>query len=252
MFVDGSPEAVTWLTWKFLQGDSFPTAAAREYLKHLDCTEDIDDFFDQHRLSFPDELGGILESDAPPGVNELKLRHTSNVGIWAVYLLTLEKPGQRPKIYVGSGTDALTGVRSRFTQYDQRVSLPTNVRSSLKDGYAITSKAILCSAPIPNNRDRFERRAVFLVLETIFAAAFNSMIQENSHYDVEAMSLWPTSATTYDGCCSHAAVTEGLREGGAAGLKGQELTAYFDSVKQRASDSKKRVYYGLKERDYVA
>ena len=33
--------------------------------------------------------------------------------LWAVYLLVLEKAGQRPRIYIGSGTASETGVKTR-------------------------------------------------------------------------------------------------------------------------------------------
>ena len=59
-----------------------------------------------------------------------------------MYLLVLEKDGERSRIYVGSGTGLALGVRSRMTAYDRRSRtgkptshIPSNVESSLQEGW---------------------------------------------------------------------------------------------------------------------
>lgn len=54
----------------------------------------------------------VLQCSAPPTLGYLKTLPLCDRldRVWAVYLLILEKPGRRPKVYVGSGTNAAMGV----------------------------------------------------------------------------------------------------------------------------------------------
>jgi hypothetical protein len=52
---------------------------------------------------------------------------------WAVYLLVLEELSCCPKIYIGSGTKAVSGVRERFGQYRRLEMLPRYVEKAIDD-----------------------------------------------------------------------------------------------------------------------
>jgi len=61
--------------------------------------------------------------------------------------LVLEKPGCKPKVYIGSGTSWSLGVVGRFKQYDDGFLLPVYVEKALDEGYEIVSKGLLCWIP---------------------------------------------------------------------------------------------------------
>lgn len=73
-------------------------------------------------LVFAPGLLDVLQPPTPPSVAYFKGLPT-DANCWGVYLLVLEKPGCRPKIYVGSGTDKDRGVARRFQQYDSNQNL---------------------------------------------------------------------------------------------------------------------------------
>lgn len=52
----------------------------------------------------------VLQASTPPTVSYFKSLPTDCKKLWAVYLLVLEKLSCRPKIYIGSGTDAKSGI----------------------------------------------------------------------------------------------------------------------------------------------
>ena len=87
--------------------------------------------------------------------------------LWAVYLLVLEHedPARRPRIYIGSGTETTYGIRKRMSQYDKRTqtgvtnsAIPQYVETSLREGYDITHKCLLCWAALPMASDVFQLR----------------------------------------------------------------------------------------------
>lgn len=69
---------------------------------------------------FAPSLLDVLTSPSPPSLDFFRGLPTLQDGdkFWAVYLL-LEKPGCQAKIYVGSGTEQIAGVGSRFREYDR-------------------------------------------------------------------------------------------------------------------------------------
>ncbi len=69
--------------------------------------------------------------------------------IWGVYVRTLEKPGCKFMLYIGSGPDALLGVAAWFKNHGQLVSLHLFVKAALEEGYTITDRGLLYWAPIP-------------------------------------------------------------------------------------------------------
>jgi len=70
-------------------------------------------------LAFAPGLFEVLQASEAPSVAYFKSLPTNYKKQWAVYLLVLEKSGYRPKIYVGSGTDAKSGAPQRLSQYDK-------------------------------------------------------------------------------------------------------------------------------------
>ena len=83
------------------------------------------------------ELGDPSREDLEP--DEIAVIHES--------VQLLEKPNHVPKIYVGSGTDATSGLSKRWQHYDDHaissgawVLLSAFVRAAIGKGYKITHK----------------------------------------------------------------------------------------------------------------
>lgn len=78
--------------------------------------------------------------------------------------LDLEKPNQRPAIYVGSSTDKADRMASRFAQYDRLSHLSVHRQHNVANmlymishnqyidtGYAIAHNAVVCVSPSEND-----------------------------------------------------------------------------------------------------
>lgn len=166
-------------------------------------------------LQFASGLLQIFQSPTAPTIAYFKTLPLYLVKLWAVYLLVLEKDGQRQRIYIGSGTYSETGVRVRMSSYDKRSRtgkldsvIPHYVETSLQEGYAITHKCLLAWTPLPLPSDRYKLRCLFLVLEAIFTLCFWAMKSRTKDYYMPALCPWPRDSFTYDGCCTHFSINE--------------------------------------------
>ncbi|KAK4951845.1 carbamoyl-phosphate synthase (glutamine-hydrolyzing) cpa2 [Elasticomyces elasticus] len=208
-----------WLCWAALSLSSvavkatayavvFPTEKVLERLLHA------------ANVSFAPGLLDVLQSTTPPTIAFFKTLPTEFAKRWAVYLLVLEKLGCRPKIYVGSGTQVVKGVKGRLDQYDNEQSLPQYVQAALDEGFTITFKGLLCWMPIPAFAQVYAYRGLILTLETALAAVLWAMRSKVKHYGMPAVCHWTLSELEYDGCCSHNPLMEGI-----TGVNPEELTA---------------------------
>lgn len=166
-------------------------------------------------LQFAPGLLKVFQSPTAPTIDYFKTLPLHVEKQWAVYLLVLEKPQERPKIYVGSGTSSASGVKSRMSAYDRRTStgqyvnkIPATVDTAMRHGYTITHKCVLAWTALPLPSDRYELRSLFLLLETIFALGFWSMTSRRKDYFMPALCPWDRDTITYDGCCTHFSINE--------------------------------------------
>ena len=174
----------------------FPTESAMEKIMRISP------------LQFASGLLQSFQSSTAPTISYFKTLPLFLDKLWAVYLLVLEKDGERPRIYIGSGTDSTAGVRRRMNCYKQRSALPYYVETSLQAGYAITHKCLLVWTALPLPSDRYKLRCLFLVLETIFTLCFWAMKSKTEDYYMPALCPWPRHTFTYDGCCTHFSINE--------------------------------------------
>jgi rubrerythrin len=131
--------------------------------------------------------------------------------LWAIYLLVLEKPGHRSKIYIGSGTSASGGFAARFGQYDNLLLLPLRVEDALNDGYIIVHKGLLYWSPIPRAALVPVYRLLFIALEAGFAYLLWAMCARKGDYGMGHICPWDRNTLEYDGLCSHPCLNEGIR-----------------------------------------
>jgi hypothetical protein len=185
-------------------------------------------------FSFAPGILDVLQSKTPPTISYFKSlpRHFSK--IWAVYLLTLEKPNHRPKIYIGCCTEKRSGVLTRMGQYKRGENLPRFVERAIKDKYTITHKGLLCWAPLPTASKRSRLRAVCLLLEAAFSLYFWAMVSRTKDYGIPRICPWPLDTLEYDGCCSHISLQEKVQDADE-NLTPEEIDALHSERKLRDS-----------------
>jgi hypothetical protein len=176
----------------------------------MDSFDVVEEYVQTAALEFAPGLEAVLDSAAPPPLAFFKGLPLITGFCWAVYALTLEKPGCRPKVYVGKSTNEDRGAIARMADYDKLITLPQYVKAALDDGYTITHKGFLCVKQRPNPSQYAVVEAVILALEATFSFFFWAMHSRVADYKMSHARGWDLDAFEYDGCCSHNAMMEGL------------------------------------------
>ncbi len=201
-------------------------------------------------LSFASGLMQVFTSATAPTIAYFKTLPLHLEKQWAVYLLVLEKDMQRPRVYIGSGTKAEGGVKSRMQAYDLRVltgknndSIPYYIHKSLEEGITITHKGLLVWTPIPRPAFQYLIRTLFLVLECAFTLLLWAIKSRTKDYFMPALCRWPRESFTYDGLCTHFSINEGL----AADSESSNLTPEeFDALALERKKEKNRQHIARK------
>ena len=162
---------------------------------------------DSHVVFAPGLLD-VLQANTPPPVSYFKRLPTNVKQRWGAYDIVLEKPGCRPKFYVGTGTNVYLGVSQRFNDYHAGRKLPRFVQKALDEGYTLTHQGLFCWSPLPMETKAFQLRALFLAIEATFSVVFWALYSRTKDYGMPKACPWPLDAFEYDGCCSHVAFWE--------------------------------------------
>lgn len=240
-------EYVLWLTWSVftLTAAHLKNPAIDLVLTSQDVVESMLAIF-----TFAPGLMNAVHESTYPTLAFLKSLPTDGTRKWGIYLLVLEKLGQRPRVYVGSATNKVDGVVKRWKNYDAHSALPSRVSLALDDGFIITHKGLLCWCDVPAAADRYKLRGLILVLETALSVLFWAMEFKTKDYGLpKHLSPWNIDTADYYGLCSHAAFAEGMR-GEHEDLTTLEIEEREAAMLQRQSDQKKARYHGAKERDW--
>ena len=186
-------------------------------------------------LAFAPGLFEVLQASEAPSVAYFKSLPTNCQNQWVVYLLVLEKSVYRPKIYIGSATDAKHGAPLRLGQYDRGVLLPRHVEKALKDGYTIVHKGILCWAPIPSAALVPILRMLILAVEAAFTFVFWAMNCKTDYgFGMTQLCPWARDSLEYDGLCTHSPLTD--PPAGDHSLSAEQLEAQAAEMMQRRTD----------------
>lgn len=176
-------------------------------------------------LEFAPGLWDVLTSTTPPDFSFFKnlpgpLNETSKYGI---YVLTLEKKGWRPRLYIGSSVNAL-GYYARTKGYKYVASqgkvFPKHVKKSLRLGFKITHIGMLMRCSNCNFSARLNEMARLVVLnfECTFSRIFFARTRNTDtfRHDVEmdahlfADCILPGfvywSKVDWDGQCGHSPI----------------------------------------------
>jgi hypothetical protein len=177
-------------------------------------------------------LFDVLKATTAPGVEYFKTLPADNIrGNWGVYLLVLEKDGHRPRIYIGSSTNAKFGLHQRFLAYEKNWSSPKYVAESYDEGYTLVNKSLLCWTPVPHEYLEPTIRLLVLAFEGTFAYIFWAMKAVLSDYGMSHICPWEYIKLPYDGLCSHCCLYESIR--GEFGLSTEEFEVWSAKRKER-------------------
>lgn len=202
-------------------------------------------------ISFAEGLFDVLRATTPPSIDFFKTLSTQTLDCWAVYVIVLEKTGCRPRIYVGSATNANAGLQRRFSEYDNLHGLPKYVEASIKEGFQIVHKAPLCWIDIPSPSKVPYHRLLMIALEATFAYLLWAMKSVCKDFGMGHIALWDRFNLPWDGLCSHCCLIEMVR--GDFGLTAEELEAVSAEKNwaqaQRKAEYNLNYYYDTKETD---
>lgn len=203
-------------------------------------------------LSFCPGLLEATQAAAPPTLSWWKSLPSDYLGRWGVYALVFEKRGSQPYIYTGEASECRYGVAPRWALYDKHniylrdntEGLPSQVIWAFKQGYKITHKGLLVSAPIPSAANLPAFRLLFYAMEATFSFLFWTMKSTTKDYGMASCCPWyhQKGLFTYGGLCSHSALHDPIH--GNFGLTAEELIA-LDAARQAATRADKIRRYEL-------
>ena len=160
-------------------------------------------------LSVASGLDSVLASSHPPTPSFfLNLPHPTSEKYWAIYCLWFTKSGEKPKIYIDSGTDADTGVHSRLTEYHTNspssLSMPRFIRQALEKGWILAHSSVFCWTPrsadgcgvfcwrlMPSDGVVDRLRARIPTIQAVSTITFHTCIAMSTDCDVEPCSHSP-------------------------------------------------------------
>lgn len=202
------------------------------FRKVLFSDEFITELLSSAGLIYAPGLLETIKAATPPTIAWFKALPSDFRKRWAVYALVLEKLGCRPKIYFGSGTNALEGVSARLSSYRNAWKLPRHVQIAIKNGYTITHTGVLVWMPIPDAVSKPKLRVLFVRIEAALAFVFWAMRSGDKGYQIaDDIVPWDLDTMPYDGLCSHSAFNEMVV--GEHDLTEDELRAVAAELKQR-------------------
>jgi hypothetical protein len=120
----------------------------------------------------------------------------------------------------------------------------------MTDGYTITHKGMLCSAPIPSAADIPTVRLLFVALEAVFSYMFWTVRDTGNKIGYADISPWSRDMVEYDPLCSHNPLAE-IPEGDH-NLSAEQLEARAAEMIARRKDYIRNYHEKVKKRDPVA
>lgn len=200
-----------WLIWVCLM--QTPDHQKGVFLKHVFPSKSaLKKLLRFSGIIFAPGLLNAVQSASPPTISYFKTLPLHLSKVWAVYLLVLEKRGSRPRIYIGTGTEKRSGVRTRLGQYRRGENYSKYVQKAVDEGYKVTHTGLLCWAPLPTASKRFPLHALLLMIEAVLSLYFWTMHSRTKDYGVGFLTPWDLAAFEYDGCCGHVPMREQIKD----------------------------------------
>jgi hypothetical protein len=202
-------------------------------------------------LTFCPGLIEVLDAAAPPTVAWFKQLPSDCRGKWGVYVLVMEKMKCKARLYCGSATDSDGGIVTRWALYDRHNlklgekthGLPSGVLKAFQDGFKITHKGLLVTAPMASPANAPMYRLLFYALEATFSF-YLWMMNSGKFFLYHKLCPWTLSEIEYDGLCSHSALFDPIA--GCFDLTPEELmslAAELEEKKRQHNQAYQRAYY---------
>lgn len=193
-------------------------------------------------ISFASGLLDVVQSSSPPSFSWiLNLSSDIPINAWAVYIIVLQKPGHRPRIYIGCSCRAKQGIRARIYEHEKGRACPRYVREALDDGWTLTHSRLVAWCPIPSP-EHFPRVRTFIwVLEAYFSGLFFAMYSQERSYGIAYVCPWNIRDLEWDGLCSHNPLMEQPKNGNNdLNFSPEELVQIAAATKKNRQDGYKR------------
>jgi hypothetical protein len=244
-------EVIASLVWACLSGAPGLPYFNLVFAVILESSDVVEEYLQSAALEFAPGLLDVLDAASPPPLAFFKGLPLIAGFCWAVYALTLEKPGCRPRVYIGKSTNSARGAIVRLADYDLQKTLPEFVKKSLDDGFTITHKGFLCIKRNPLASQFAVVETIILALEATFTFFFWAMWSRVKDYNMSHARGWPINAFEYDGCCSHNPMIEKLAwteltTEQAIALLAERKEKKIDSDTSWAADNKRSQRYYCK------
>ncbi|KAJ4382713.1 carbamoyl-phosphate synthase (glutamine-hydrolyzing) cpa2 [Didymella sp. IMI 355093] len=235
--MDSLLEFMTAITWACIR-DTHTTQKNVYFDSYFPRYEALEPVAISASLEFCPGLHEVVSSVNPPPLTYFKELPSPSYDamLFGIYVHVLEKPDERPRLYMGSGTNTKHGVVHRLKDYDAGRILPLYYAASLKDGYTRTHTALMCWMPLPTVGMVPVYRLLFLALEAIFSYMFWAMVAYKADYGMSHLCLWDWRSLPWDGLGSHSPLREGPL--GDFDDNPQQLTE--EELEVRAAEYKKR------------
>lgn len=181
------------------------------FLADFHALQPFKTFFSFNSISWAEGFLNVLFAPTPPTIADLVKISTafSYSNLRGIYLLILEKPHCRSRLYFGSACGD-KGIGKRWDDYDNYRQLPSLVELSLGEGYIITHKRAIMVIRHPTYRSNDLMVLYFLnVLEGLFTVWFQAIVTNPFHDGlVAAISPWSIDDFSYEGLCSHSSLLD--------------------------------------------
>jgi cytochrome c553 len=222
-------ELLLYITWACL---AVPVYKHPLFLQVLPNQSMLSEIISTVPFSFCPDLFRVLNKVRPPTIDFFKNLPSDIVAKWGVYVLVLEKKDAVPLIYIGSGTNASSGLRGRFYQYEKKENLAVYVKKAVDEGYDIVHKGLLVWCPIPSATNVPKFRILFYAIEAAFSFMFWSMHSRTKDYGMSGCCPWDRALFSYGDLCSHSALTDGVIHG-RFDLSDEQLAAMAATTKEQ-------------------
>lgn len=159
----------------------------------MNSLEVVQKLLENTSLTFATGLYDVLQAAQPPSIDYFKSLPIITGLLWAIYVIVLEKPGRRPKLYIGSASGQERGASERMHDYDTGNAMPKFIVAALNDGYEITHKGHLCWTPVPSPSKHGSFHMVMLAIEATLSFFFWAMASRIKDYCMSTLAAGPST-----------------------------------------------------------
>lgn len=208
--IEETQDLINAYLWEVVNLDAPAWYICPAYNMILGNEDDFEEISRQTPLSFPPNLPAVLNSPTPPSVSFFRTLPKPAKGqkVFAVYKVLMEKIGQRPRVYTGSGTNSTAGARVRMGHYASLTNLPRFVKAALDDGFTITNVGMICWSDIPAAQFVPKCQLRFLGLEATFSYLFFTGIPAITDSIWTKAVPWKRNQVEWDPLCGHTSLNE--------------------------------------------